>query len=199
LHRIAWWFAGCTAPQRIVGEPAYKQPTCGMPQQALYFLCTTGGGHRAKTTCFEVQSYHLKPKYAKFFVVPSTQVIAVITPTPRTFSDIFAPRAPLLLVKEYEDKPYQEPTTTTATAAGKTRTATATATAGTSAATADSATKTATALATLKAIISQVQNKVGSIVLFLPLYFVANGNFKKITKVLLQEAAVCLFLHIVSF
>jgi hypothetical protein len=85
-------------------------------------------------------------------------VIAVITPTPRTFSDIFAPRAPLLLVKEYEDKPYQEPTTT-ATAAGRTRTATATA--GTSAATADTATKTATALATLKAIISQVQNKVG--------------------------------------
>jgi hypothetical protein len=92
-------------------------------------------------------------------------VIAVITPTPRTFSDIFAPRAPLLLVKEYEDKPYQEPTTTTPTAAGRTRTL-ATATAGTSAATADSATKTATALATLKAIISQVQNKVGSIVFF---------------------------------
>ncbi len=84
----------------------------------------------------------------------------MITPTPRTFSDIFAPRAPLLLVKEYEDKPYQEPTTT-----GRPRTSTAIA-AGTSAATADTATKTATALATLKAIISQVQNKVGSIVFF---------------------------------
>jgi hypothetical protein len=99
--------------------------------------------------------------FTKFFVA-FHQVIAVITPTPRTFSDIFAPRAPLLLVKEYEDKPYQEPTTTPT--AGRTRTS-ATA-AGTSAATADTATKTATALATLKAIISQVQNKVGSIVFF---------------------------------
>jgi hypothetical protein len=105
-------------------------------------------------------------------------VIAVITPTPRTFSDIFAPRAPLLLVKEYEDKPYQEPTTTATTG----RRGTATATAGTSAATADTATKTATALATLKAIISQVQNKVGSIVFFLLFYSVAIDNFKKIKR-----------------
>jgi hypothetical protein len=141
-------------------------------------------------------TFNLKNKNAKFFVA-FHQVIAVITPTPRTFSDIFAPRAPLLLVKEYEDKPYQEPTTT-ATAGRR-----GTATAGTSAATADSATKTATALATLKAIISQVQNKVGYIVFFLPLYFVANGNLKKITKALLKkqlfvEETFVLFLLIVQ-
>ena len=86
----------------------------------------------------------------------------MITPTPRTFSDIFAPRAPLVLVKEYEDNNNNNNNINNNNnnsrevrgGSAVARSSTTTKSAGTS------TTATATALATLKAIISQVQNQV---------------------------------------